>query len=353
MEQPRRTAFSWWLLKLYRQPAAFFALLLVIPSAAVCLWLYAVNERQWRTQEGQDLLVAARLAARIIEEELTRTREIADAVAGRPAFTDAFRRQDRPALTAALRLLVDVTPAIDRVMAIDPAGRLLAEVPARAAAEPPFPDPSDQPPADGTQPVSGVYLRDQASGEKVVGVSSVVREGEDALGVLQVQYRLQRLSRWLEKVRIEPAGFLYVADRQGFLVAYPFQLLPGKPKDVSGWAPVSREVSAQRPLIRFQQGHPARAWTAAVVAIDPFGWRVVAQQPDAAMLQPFRHLVWSFGCLLLLIAGGFGSLGLRWARLHRATLRLVAQQARLLSLSEQRRLMDTLRRSEPKRPNDA
>jgi len=350
-----RTTFPWWFLNLYRRPAAFLTFLLGIPLAAVCLWLYVVNERQWRTQEGQDLLVAARLASRIIEEELAKTRQIEEALAGRPAFADAFRRRDRAALAEALRLLVDVTPAIDRVIASDPAGRRLVEVSAHAAAEGPLPAPSAEPPDDGAQPVSGVYLRDQASGEKVVGVSSMVRDGRDVLGTVQAQYRLHQLSQWLEKIRIEPAGFLYVADRRGFLVAYPFQLLPGKPKDVSGWAPVAKTASAHGGLIRFRQGHPARPWTAAVVAVEPFGWRVVAQQPDAAMLQPFRQLAWSFGGLLLLLAGVLGGVGSRWARLHKATLRLVAQQARLLRLSEQRHLLATLRRSEPqpKRPDDA
>lgn len=200
------------------------------------------------------------------------------------------------------------------------------------------------------QPVSGVYLLDEASGEKMVRVSSAVHNGPQLVGAVQVQYRLGELSRWLEKVRVEPEGFLYVVDREGHLVTYPFQLLPGKPKDVSGWAPVAHQASAQGHLIRFRYGSPARPWTAAVIALEPYGWRVIAQQPDAAMLKPLRRLLGSCTALLILLGSLMSLLTLRWARLHETTLRLLAQQARLLRISEQRRLRARLRRAPPQPP---
>lgn len=356
------TTFPWWFLTLYRRPWIFLTLL-GIPLVAACAWLYTVHERQWRAQESRHLVVAARLAARTIHEELTRTRQIEDAIASRPSFVAAIKRRDRTALENSLTMLLDVTPMIDHVSIIEPTGKPLAEVGValmdrselEPSPEPPWEQPripSDDPPdprPDGAPLVSGVYLRDAASGEKVVGVSAPVRDGPTTVGTLQVQYRLQEISRWLEKIRIEPAGFLYVVDQEGRLVAYPFQLLPGQPKDVSRWAPVAGGTSALGTLVRFAQGPARQPWTAAVVSVEPYGWRVVAQQPDAAMLKPFRQLVGSFVLLVCLLAGLISWLVLRWVHLHTVTLRLLAQQAQLLKLSEQRRLIERFRRAKRER----
>lgn len=348
--------FPWWFLALYRQPLAFLAALLVIPLVAILLWLYTVNERQWRAREGHDLLVAARLASRLIEEALSQTRQIQEAMAAQPAFLEALKHRDQAALMANLHLLLDITPMINRALVTDAAGRRVAEVSAASssgAGTAPRVERLDGPHPPWQPPVSGVYLSDQASGEKAVRVSSPIHDGQMALGLLQVQYRLQELSRWLETVRVEPAGFLYVVDQEGLLVAYPFQLLPGRPKDISGWPPVRGQASAQGTLLRFRQGQPRRPWTAAVVSLDPYGWRVIAQQPDAEMLKPFRQLIGSLTGLIVLLVGLTSLVILRWAHLHTATLRLVAQQARLLKHREQRRLRALLRGAdrEQKRPD--
>ena len=347
------TAVPQWFLSLYRHPSALLLTLVVIPLVVICVWLYAAREQELRAREGEDLLVAARLASRIVQEELTRVREIEEAVAARPAFIEAVRRGDRSDLTASLEFLLAVTPMIDRVTVLDAQNRPLAEASANPedAAPSSAPEASTQPPVTWDHPVSGVYLRDQASGEKVVGVSSPIRDGERVLGLLQAQYRLEELSRWMTKLRIEPSGFVYVTDHRGHLVAYPFQLLPGLPKDVSTWAPVSAPATEQGQLLRFRQGRRLlRAWTAAIVAIEPFGWRVIAQQPDSAMLKPFHRLVWSFAILIGFLACLLSWLIVRWASLHQATLRLLGQQAKLLKLSQQRQARALMRRGKRDKP---
>jgi len=340
----RPSAIPQWFLSLYRRPAAFLLTLVVIPLVVVCVWLYVANERQWRAREGEDLLVAARLASRIVQDELARVREMEEAVAVRPAFVEAVRRGDRADLKTSLELLLAATSMIDRATVLDAKGHVLAEAATLQAPRSTL-HASGSTPLSWDHPVSGVYLRDQTSGEKVVGVSSPIRDGDRVVGLLQAQYRLEELSRWMGKLRIEPAGFVYVTDHRGHLVAYPFQLLPGAPKDVSSWAPVSVPLSGGSHLIRFQHGRrQVRAWTAAVVEIEPFGWRVIAQQPDAAMLKPFRRLVWSFAFLIGFLACILSWLIIRWASLHQATLRLLAQQAKLLKLSQQRQTRALLRR---------
>ncbi|HLD65857.1 MAG TPA: hypothetical protein VJA19_07425, partial [Pseudomonas sp.] len=105
--------------------------------------------------------------------------------------------------------------------------------------------------------------------------------------------------------------------------------------------------SSQGTVVRFTQGRPARAWTAAAVALEPLGWRVVAQQPDAALLRHFHRTAGSFLCLALFVTGLMGTLMLRWAHLHQVTLRVLMEQKELLRDSEQRRIRAALRRGGP------
>lgn len=347
MTPPIRFRLPWqvfpaWFLVLYRNPLVFLTCLLLVPLSLVCVWLSTEGERRWRAQESADLLVAARLASQVMTEELSRIGHLEEAVAARPDLIAALKRQDQAALSDELRFFLDLTPHLTRAAIMDGTGRLLAEAQAELPATPnTFPQtPPQAPPGQ----VSRVYLYDEVSGEKALGMSSLIQEGETVLGAVQAQLRLGAIARWLEKIRIEPGGFLYVVDHEGFLVAYPFQLLPGRPKNISAWPPVTAPASAQGALIRFQQGRPKRPWTAAAVAVDPFGWRVVAQQPDAAMLKPLHQLVASFVSLIVFLAAVIGVLALRWTRLHDATLGLLAQQTRLLKDREQERLRGRLHR---------
>ncbi len=345
-----------WFLRLYRHPALFLTTVLVIPLVSICLWLTFVNERQWRHREAHDLLVAARLAARILQEELTQTLEAEQAIASQPTFREAVRGRERQILSANLRVLAEAIPMVDHVSVLDAHGHPLVSVP-EASEERHAPVRSteefDLLAAPDAPSISGVYLRSRASGEKVITVSTPIRNNDTAIGTLQMQYRLSAVSQWVEKVRLEPLGFLYVVDNYGFLVAYPFQVLPGSPKNVSMWPPVVAETFPDGRLIRFTHGQPARQWTAAITTIEPFGWRVIAQQSDAVMLKPFYELVGSFAGLIVLLLAFINLLILRWAHLHHATLKLLAKQAHLLRLSERRRVEDVMRQKTKDRPHEA
>lgn len=303
-----------WLLWCYRRPALFLAVLTAVPLLAVSVWIAARQERQWRARESEDLLVSARLASRLIEAELDGIRRMQDAFVAQPGFAEAVRR-DPAKLATQLRLLQTLLPHLIRVE--------LAGPPAAAEAPP---------------PLSPVYLYDEVSGEKAVKISSVIHDGETVLGTLEAHLRLGEISSWLAPIRIEPAGFLYVVDRQGLLVVYPFQLVPGKPKDVSNWAPVRAAVSEGGAVVRFRHGPAKRRWTAAVVPMSAFGWRVIAQQPDDEMLRPLHRF---FGSMLavLVVLLALLVLGIRsWTSVHRAALALIARQAELLKAGQSQRI---------------
>lgn len=331
-----------WFLALYRHPLTFLGLILTIPLVAVCGWIAIANEPQWRTREAEDLMVAARLAARIVDDELTRTYQIESAVASRDDFRRAVQQRDVVVLRTFVQTIADITPMINHVAVLDPDRRVIVSVPTSPAGPTAAAAPVNAP------SVSDVYLSDPNSGEKAVTVSYPIVEVERLLGAIQIRYRLEDIARWIEKVRVEPAGFVYVTDRHGYLVAYPFQVLPGQPKNVSAWPPVRAPLTEGGDVrLRFAQGHPSRPWTAAVVELKPFGWRIIAQQPDGAMLEPFYELVGSFLVMSLVLLILIGTIVLRWTNLHRTTLRLLEQQARLLRQTERRRLASTLRRPTP------
>ncbi len=338
-----------WTLTLYQRPLLFLVLFLVLPLALVCGWLYVFNEHQWRAQEGKALLVSAQLASRTIEEELLHVRQFEEVLATQPMFLHAVKERDQASVRDSLQLLSALTPQVSRLLVTDPTGRVVVDLLAshnstRAAAIPPVIESDPTPFLSSSATISPVYLYDEASGEKAVAVSTLLLDGARGVGMLHAQVRLGEIARWMEKIRIEPAGFLYVADTQGFLVSYPFQLLPGRPKNVSGWAPVRVSATEEGRVVRFYQGHPRLPWTAAVVTLKPFGWRIVAQQPDAAMLRPLYQLGSSLVGLIVILTLLISGAVLRWAHLHRVTLQLVAQQTRLLKSVEQQRLRAQLQR---------
>lgn len=342
-------ALPWWFLTLYRRPGRFLGLVLGVPLLVACFWIYRVSERQWRVREGEDLIIAARMTGRMLEEELSRAQAVQAAIAHRPDFVRAVMQSDREAILQDLQVLLQLSPQAARILVRDREGRMLAQV--TAESDPLAPSPDAWPAAEDRQPaVSGVYLGDATSGEKVVGVSTPILEGRVPVGMVQTQYSLEAIARWLQRTRVGSSGFLYVVDNQGFLVAHPYQVLPGKPKNVSHWAPVAAALSADGRLVRFEDGKPARAWTAGVVMVAPYGWRVVAQQLDAAMLAPFYHLVYAFAAVILLLAGLLAALILRWARLHETTLELLAKQTQLLAATERRLRVLKMRRGDTNEP---
>lgn len=348
--------FPWWSLRLYRMPLVFLLCFLILPLSFLCGWLYLANERQWRAQEAQDLQVYAKLASRIIHEELSRVQELEKVLAAQPALLNAVKRRDREAITASLRLFTHLAPSLGSALVTDATGRPVAAVTAPAAGAPAEGTPpisaEPLPISDETLSRSAVYLYDPTSGEKAVRLSTRLQDGQVVRGALHAHVRLGEISRWLEKLRIEPEGFLYVVDDHGLLVSYPFQLRAGTPKDVSAWPAVACSQASASAIVRFRQGQPERPWTAAAVSVAPFSWRVIAQQPDAAMLRPLRRLAAWLLLIITLLSSAISLVVLRWAHMHHVTLQLLAKQTELLRRSEQQRTRTLMRHQHPHEDND-
>jgi hypothetical protein len=149
---------------------------------------------------------------------------------------------------------------------------------------------------------------------------------------------VEEIKSWLQKLRVEPEGFLYVADHRGQLVVYPFQVLPGKPRSVTDWPPVAVPLGEEGASLIFR-GSSGKRWLAGIHPVGDTGWRVVAVQPEAAALRVLSRTLWPTAGLVALLMLLLVILSLRWARLQNSTMDLLRQNTKLLKQMQQRRAL--------------
>ena len=336
--------FSSWLLQSYRRPLGFFLGLGVPPLVVIMAAAYQLNVTLWRRETLHNLGVTARLASQIVHETLQETLRLEQLLASQPGFVDDVERRDRARLTTQLQEVIRFTPRIDLAIVATTDGDVVAaspdspDLPGRNVAH-------DEPflgaQHGGWHPyVSAVYLREGPEIEKVVSVVSPITQGDRVIGLLLLQHRVEEIKAWIQKIRVQPSGFLYVVDHHDQLVVYPFQVLPGKPKVVSAWPPVACALPMDGTSFRFRDERSHRLWLAGVDPVGTIGWRVVAVQPEHEALKTLRQVFWLLGILIAVLLVAVGALSLRWAQLHEFSLQLTRQNAKLLKQFQQRRLFE-------------
>ena len=339
-------AVSSWLLDAFRRPLPFLMGLVVLPLAAIFVTTYVMSTRLWRHQALNNLTVTARLAAEIVDETLTETLRFERALAAQPGFAEAIRRRQTAELARQLEQALILTPRVDFAVVMSPDGTVLTSFPPAPllagrslAQDEPFQGARD---GEAWRPyVSGVYLRAEPPAEKVVGVVLPVEQNGTVVGLIQFQHRVEEVKSWLQKLRVEPDGFLYVTDHHGQLVVFPYQVLPGKPKVVTHWPPVAHPLGPDGAQLVFTGERDGRRWLAGVAPVGEVGWRVVAVQPEAAALRVLRRVLWPFGLMVGALAFLLIFLSLRWAQLQNSTMELLRQNTKLLKQQQQRRMLDS------------
>ena len=86
----------------------------------------------------------------------------------------------------------------------------------------------------------------------------------------------------------------------------------------------------------FRDHRLSRQWLAGVYPIGETGWRVVAVQPDDAVLCVLYRIFFPMGVLVLVLLGLVLFVSVRWAALQALNFRLLQQNAKLLKQSQQR-----------------
>lgn len=333
--------FSAWLLRSFRRPVGFLLGLTLLPLALILAATYQANTTLWREQILHNLGVAARLAAEIVDETLTETLRFERLLAEQPDIREGVRHRDSTRLTQRLQEALRFIPRVHSATVVDLQGNVLAAVPEglqagrHVAGEEPFLGARQ----GGWQPyISAVYLREGSEIEKIVSVVWPIVDGDTAIGLLQLQHRVEEVKSWLQKIRVEPRGFLYVVDHRDQLVVFPFQVFPGQPQLVSSWPPVAHPLPPEGSQLMFTNPRDGARWLAGVRPIGATGWRVVAVQPEREALGTLRRVFWSLGLLVLGLLIIVVAVSLRWARLQALSLRLLRQNAKLLRQLQQRRL---------------
>lgn len=330
--------FSDWLFKVYRRPLQFLAVVVVLPLAVIVAATHQGSHSMARDQALQNLRMTAQVAAEAVDATLNEAFLFARIVTEDPVFMEALKDRNEARLKAVLVRTLPFLADADQAIVADPEGRILASTSddsprASIADEEGFRAAKE----NGWQPyVSAVRLRNQESFEKVVDVVLPVLRDGVLHGLLKIEYRVESVRLWVQRIRVEPEGFIYVTDHKNQLVVFPFQVLPGKPKVVADWPPVAQPLSSGGVALVFRDGRIGRQWLAGVFPIGETGWRVVAVQPNDAVLRVLYRIFLPMGSLVLILLLMVMFVSLRWAQLQELNFRLLKQNAKLLKQSQQR-----------------
>lgn len=332
---------SAWLLQSYRRPLGLFLGVVALPFVLIVGATYSISVSLWRRQTSENLRVMARLGAEILTETLEETLLLEQLVASRPEFVQAALRAEPAELQQLLEEAARFIRRTNLLMVVSPEGRVLAATP--------DPDGLAGTSLTGREPfqaiqrrhwqpaVSGVYLREGPSLEKVVGVGWPLEQDGRVVGLLLVEQRIETIKSWLQKIRVEPEGFLYVVDQHDRLVVFPYQTVPGRPLVVSRWPPVAFPAGEEGGALMFRSGRPGKRWLAGVYPVGQIGWRVVTVQPEQAALKTLRGVLAVLGFLILAAVGLVALVGSQWLRVHAFSLDLLKRNARIMQRMQQDR----------------
>ncbi len=345
-----QNAFAAWLLKVYRKPLQFLLVLVILPVVVIVGLTYQVNLSLARQQALNNLRMTAQVAAEAVSRTLDEVVLFEQMVASRPDFIDSVSRRDQAQATMLLQQTLPLLPGVDRAIVATTDGKVIASTAELDAASLANQSISGNEAFRGAkernwQPyVSAVHVRDEQTFEKVIDVAVPILQEGSASAVLFVEFQVDVVRSWVQKIRVEPEGFLYIVDHQSQLVVYPFQVLPGKPKRVADWPPVAQPLTAQGWGLSFQDKREARQWLAGAFPIGEIGWRVVAVQPESAVVRLVHRVLATMGILVVILLFMVVIVSLRWAALQALNMRLLQQNAKLLKQSQQRW---TLERGKP------
>ena len=335
-----RARFSAWIFRVYRRPLQFLLVLVALPLGFVVAATHQASVEMARNQAMRNLRMTAQVAAEAVGATLHEAELFAELTVAEPAFLEALKRRDKGQLASLLARALPQLPQADQVTVADSEGRVLATAP--SAAEHIGVSLADGDGWLGAREggwhpyVSAVHVRDNESLEKVVDIILPVLSNQAFFGVLSVEYRIESVKSWVQRVRVEPEGFIYVADHRQQLVVYPFQVLPGRPKVVANWPPVAQPLLPDGFSMAFRDRRFSRPWLAGIYPVAATGWRVVAVQPVDAVLQLLYRVFVPMGLLVVVLLIFVGFVSLRWAALQVLNFRLLQQNAKLLKQSQQR-----------------
>jgi PAS domain S-box-containing protein len=286
--------------------------LAVATIVVVAVQNYLAIERELTEAAISRRAAVAHLAAVTLTEKLERLVDISVSLSTRVRFRQLIRDGHWMEATELLRAIPQDFPVIDRVVVLDPAGTVMADIPERLELR--GRSLADQKWYQGVSRdwkpyVSGVYRRPATPQVNVFVVAAPIRsENGGVAGILLLQTRLDSYFEWTKAVEVGPGGIVYIIDQDGQIAFHPGFTPQQKIVDFS-------QVPVVRSALRGEHGIAIGADTgadeemvAAYAAVVKFGWGVIVQQPTrnafAARNHQLTRLLIGYGLTFVFLALG-------------------------------------------------
>ncbi len=254
----------------------------------------------------------AHLAAVTLTEKLERLIDVSVSLATRVRFRQLIAERQWVEAIGILRAIPRDFPFIDRLVVLDTAGTVMADIPERPESR--GTSFADQEWYQGVSRewkpyVSAVYRRSATPSANVFAVAAPIRREDGAVaGILLLQTRLDSYFEWAKTVEVGPEGIVYIIDQKGRVVFHPG--FPPQEEIVDfSQVPVARSVLRGEHGIAIAPVPGAREEAvSAYAAIPKFGWGIIVQQPTrtafAARNQQLMRLLFGYGLVFLFLVLG-------------------------------------------------
>jgi PAS domain S-box-containing protein len=302
--------------------------------------------------------ITANVTAELVRREFDNAGHVARTIAQLPGTVHAVQQHDWDSLREELRVVVEASGRIDRIVVTAADGTPWCEYPAEAdeigidsSLLDWYRDLERSEPGEESFYVSEVYRRPARPQPLTVAVASPVRDSHQrVLAVLVAQYRLNELTDWTRAIVLGRNGFVFVLDHAGHVAAHPkldFHTPDSIRLEYDSAAPIR---SALREGTQFvgQYRDPAlheEMWaTARPMQIGRNNWIVVAQRPTQEIEAPIHELGGQIGVaagvLALAALAVIGGLGVAGERIRGLNEQL-QERAGALAKSEHKLLKQT------------
>ncbi|MBI1977969.1 MAG: PAS domain S-box protein [Candidatus Omnitrophica bacterium] len=339
METKKYKSFGPWFLKSKKRLFVVLLVGLLLPTAIFVFLMFMEARYTLRKEAFQQNALAARLAARAIEEHFTGLIRYVESYAQRKKLGLAAEVRDTKLIQEQLREMVVKSPEVDRAFISDLNGVEWVDFPhdplviGRNFS---YLDWHRGVSKVGQTYVSEVYLRDAEPRRYIIAIASPIRNHQGVkIGYLVAQHAIENLSAWLSRMRGTFAGSLVLIDHNGNL-AVRHGLLGDPPLNVIDNHLVQKVLAGREETVVDKEPIGSEESVISYVPVQPVGWGILSSQSLHSIFTPLRKLKYPFFILTLIFLMGVIIPHLFWLRAVHSYHELQKATARAIYESEER-----------------
>lgn len=281
----------------------------LLPIVVLSLISFRLTSQSVRDMVQSNNHSAAMIAAQLVSHDLESGVQLAEAWAALPGLIESVRLNDEASLRTLLRTAVEKYPRIDRAFVSNPKGLMWSDFPISVESlgkDFSYLDWYRGVSKEWKPYVSEVYPRPAEPKPMVVAIATPILDGDQVLGILILQYRLNAITDWLKGIRLGESGYVFVIDHSGTLAAHPNVDLETRAyRDYAELQPFKQARDGLMRTIEYEDPLANKAVMVATFAPAFVGdrqWVVVAQQPIGEAYAPIRQLGVQFGIAAVILA---------------------------------------------------